>query len=83
MRQPLLRSIRGHENRLHSVVVDLGNRILLVIMAAGAAHGHAEHHAGRGVEDAVEVVVLGEWNVGGFIVPDTKPVVAGGDDARG
>ena len=70
------------EEGQHAVVVRLRDRVAAVVVAAGAADRHAEHHPGGHIEDRVEVVVLGERRVRRLVVPDAQSQVAGGDDRR-
>ena len=71
------------EERQHPVVVGLRNRVAAVVVAAGTADRHAEHHPGGRIEDRVEIVVLGERGVRRFVVPDPQSQIAGGDDRGG
>ena len=45
---------RGEEIRLQPVVVLLQDRVELVVVAAGAAHAHAQHHVSRHVGQIVQ-----------------------------
>ena len=75
-------SVRGDvgEERDQAVVVGLGDRIDLVVVAPGAAHREPQEGLARGADQVVELVVLGLQLVGRFVVPDPQPVVAGGGD---
>ena len=71
---PLLVRCEIAEDRGEPVVVALEDRITLVLVAPGAGHRHAHHPAAHHVDDGIEVVVLREFHVGGFVIPDSQPI---------
>ena len=71
------------EERKHPVVIGLGNRVDLVVVAAGAVHRHAEERLRRGRDVIVELVIDRLLAVGRFVVPEAEAIVTGGDDAVG
>jgi hypothetical protein len=62
------------------VIVGLGDRVELVLVAAGAADGQAEKCGGDGADVVVEIVVVGGFFIVGLVVPDAKAIEAGGDE---
>ncbi len=65
------------------VIVSLGERVLLMVVAACAVDRQAQENlAGRG-NDAVQAVIAGQLGVGGLVVPEPQPVKAGGDQRFG
>ncbi len=67
----------------HAVVVALGDRVQLVVVAPSTVHGQAQEDlAGRG-DHIVQLVRPRLSSVGRFVVPQPQPIEAGGDDRIG
>ena len=71
------------EERQEPVVVALGERIFLVVVAAGAVDRQAQENLASRRDDAVQAVETGQLAVGGLVVPETQPVKPGGDQRLG
>ena len=65
------------------VIVVLGNRVFLVVVAAGAVDRQPQEHLAGGGDDVVEPVVPGQRAIGGLVVPEAQPIEAGGDECLG
>ena len=76
-------SLERLEDRDHAVIVVHGQRLELVVVAAGAAEGQAQEDLGGRVDQVVELVVAVLFRVGRLVVPGAEPVVAGGDQGLG
>ena len=75
----------GHvdEEGQEPVVIALGDRIDLVIVASGAVDRHAQDDLSGGGDDAIERIVSGLRPVGRFIVPDPQAVESRRDQGLG
>ena len=71
------------EKREHRVVVLRRYGIDLVVMAAGATDGQAEERLAGGPQNVVEIIVASQLAIRRFVIPNAKPIKAGGRDAVG
>src|SRR5579871_6187325 len=75
--------LRGGEKRLHAVVVGLGDAIIFVVMAAGAADGEAKKDGACGVRGVVQVVLPPLRMVGAEFVPRAEANITGRGESIG
>ncbi len=70
------------ERGRHAVIVDLADRIELVVVAAGAPDRHPQECGTRGVDHVLEPLVLVFLGVIRLVVPGAQSKEAGRDDGR-
>ena len=75
----VLRALERLENGEHPVVVDLRERLELVVMAAGAAERDSQKRRSRRAEHVVKLIVAVNRRFGRLIVPRAQTQKRGGD----
>src|SRR5262249_53458786 len=63
----------------HPVIILLGNRIDLVIVAAGTIERHAPHGLADHGDDVIQAVVAGLFGIDRLVIPDAEAIKARGN----
>ena len=71
-----VRPLQAVEHRHHAVVVARGQRLELVVVAAGAAERQAEEHLRRRADHVVQLVEAVLLRVGRLVVPGAQAVIS-------
>ena len=67
------------EEGLQAVIIRLADRVVLVVVTAGAGDGEAEEHCGRGIGDVIENFLAALHQVASVAFVRVMPVEGGGD----
>ena len=68
------------KEREKAVIVGLGNRVDFVVMTAGTTNRQTQKGICRRLENIIHIIKPGLFLVDGFVIPQAKSIVSGGND---